>query len=94
MEKEELSEKIKKNLLDLQYNKYLQYYNTSIILLFTYFIGVAIAFLTRQVSINNVRQLFLVTITTVMVTSFIILLMLHFKNHQENIFEEIKKLEL
>lgn len=89
-----LSEKVKKNLLDLQYNKYLQYYNTSIILLFTYFIGVAIAFITKQVSVNNVRQLFLVSITTVLVTSFIILLMLYFKNHQENIFEEIRRLEL
>lgn len=93
MEKK-LSEKVKKNLLDLQYNKYLQYYNTSVILLFTYFIGVAIAFITKQVSVNNVRQLFLVSITTVLVTSFILLLMLHFKNHQENILEEIRGLEL
>ena len=90
----ELSEKVKKNLLDLQYNKYLQYYNTSIILLFTYFIGVAIAFLTKQVLVSNASQLFLVSIITIIVTSFILLLMLYFKNHQENIFEEIKKLEL
>ena len=42
------SEIIKKNLLDLEYNKNLQYLNTCIVISLTYIIGVFIAFFTKQ----------------------------------------------
>ncbi len=87
----EISDNIKKNLLDLQYNKYLQYYNTSIIILFTYFIGLAIAIVTNQINYNNGWQLFFVSIISSLV---IVLFMLNFKMHLKNITFEIKKLNI
>ncbi len=94
MERAEPSENVKKNILDLQYNKYLQYYTTSIILLFTYFIGLGIAFITRQVDIYNTRQLLFVVVITIGVVTFIVVLIRNFKDHQKNILEEIRKLKL
>lgn len=90
----ELSDKVKKNLLDLQYNKYLQYYNTSIIILFTYFIGVGIAFITKQIDIGEPRQFLSLMVMSISIAVLIILSMLRFKNHQQNILDEIKSLKI
>ena len=89
-----LSDKIKKNLLDLEYNKYLQYYNTSIILLFTYFIGVSIAFITKQIDYKNPRQLLLVALISIVVMGLLIILMLRFRENLRHIPKEVKKLKL
>lgn len=86
------SNQIKKNLLDLKYNKNLQYYNTSIILLFTYFIGIAIAFITKQIDYTNLAQLFLTGIISIVFISTIVIFMLRFRAHLKIIPEEIKKL--
>jgi len=43
----------KKNILDLQFQKYLVIASTSIIIAFTYFIGVGIAILTKQVDLSD-----------------------------------------
>ena len=43
----------KKNILDLQFQKYLTIASTSLIVAFTYFIGVGIAILTKQVMLND-----------------------------------------
>lgn len=91
---DDLPDRVKKNLLDLQYNKYLQYYNTSIILLFTYFIGVGIAFITKQIDISDPRQFLSLSVVSASVTVLIILFMLNFKNHQQNILTEIKRLKI
>ncbi len=91
---EEISDSIKKNLLDLQYSKYLQYYNTTIIILFTYFIGVGIAFLTKQINFNDPKQSLSLALISTPIIAACILSMLYFKNHKQNIFEEIKKLNL
>jgi len=94
MDKKEPTETVKKNLLDLQYNKYLQYYTTTVIILFTYVIGMGIAFITQQIDPTNVKQLFVVGIVTIAITTIIILSLLHFKGNMENILDEIKKLKL
>lgn len=39
---------IEKNLLDLDYNMYLQYFNTCLIILSTYFIGLFTLLMTKQ----------------------------------------------
>ena len=44
----------KKNILDLQFQKYLNISSTSIIVAFTYLIGVGIALLTERISYNKV----------------------------------------
>jgi len=94
MSKNELPSKIKKNLLDLQYNKNLQYFNTSIIILFTYIIGVFIAFVTKQIDYKNPNQLALVAFISIIVISMIVNLMLRFRKHLVNILEELKKIKI
>jgi len=89
-----INDKVKKNLLDLEYNKYLQYYNTSIIILFTYFIGVAIALITNQVNYKNFNQLFLVAIISIAIVSTIIILMLRWKSYLKDIPNKIENLKL
>ena len=84
--------KLEKNILDLNYTKNLQYYNTSILILFTYFIGVSIALLTEQINYNNITHLSLIAVISLAIVAFIILLMLKFKNNMINIIQEIKKL--
>ncbi len=43
----------KKNVLDLHFQKYLTIASTSVIVAFTYAIGVGIAFLTRQIRLDD-----------------------------------------
>jgi hypothetical protein len=43
----------KKNILDLQFQKYLTIASTSVIIAFTYFIGVGIAIFTKQVDLED-----------------------------------------
>ena len=94
MQKKRLSDKTKKNLLDLDYNKHLQYYNTSIILLFTYVIGTFIAFLTKQIDYKNLNQLFLFTIVSIAFVAPITIFMRKSKEQLIKIPQEIKKLKL
>jgi len=94
MNKEKLDDKIKKNLLDLNYNKYLQYYTTSIIILFTYFIGVILSFITKQIDYKNNSQIMLVEVISIAVISILVILLLNFKTHLKNIPNEIKKLKI
>ena len=93
MPKIRLSDKTKKNLLDLDYNKHLQYYNTSIILLFTYVIGTFIAFLTKQIDYKNLNQLFLFTAVSIAFIAPIAIFMRKSKEQLIKIPGEIKKLK-
>ena len=43
----------RKNILDLQFQKYLTIASTSIIIAFTYFVGVGISILTKQVNLSD-----------------------------------------
>jgi len=94
IEVESISDSVKKNVLDLQYNKYLQYYNTSIIILFTYVIGAGIALLTEQLNLTDHKQVLSLGLISTVIIAICILSMLYFKNHQQNILYAIKKLKL
>ncbi len=87
-----MEREIKKNLLDLKYNKYLQYYNTSIIILFTYFIGLALAIITKQVDYTNYNHLFFILGITFFVCITIIYFMLKFKTQLSRIPKQIANL--
>ena len=91
---EKISERLKKNLLELQYQKNLQYFNTTIILLFTYIIGVFIVFITKQIDYRNFNQLILIGIISIAFLSILILLLLKFKNNSNKIISEIKELKI
>ncbi len=85
---------VKKNLLDLQYTKYLQYFTTSLIIIFTYFIGIAIAILTKQVDWHQGDVLFKITSASGIFLSVMVLVLLRFRDHMNNIIGEVKKLEM
>ena len=54
-----MNDKIKKNLLDLKYNKCLQFYNTTIISIISYTIALGIAIATKQINYTNPTHLFI-----------------------------------
>lgn len=83
---------IKKNILDLEYNKYLQYFNTLIVLIFTYFIGLLIALFTKQLNYTNGKNmLFIFLILIIFMVTFIVLIV-YIKEKMKNIIKEIKTL--
>ncbi|MFC1768699.1 hypothetical protein ACFLZX_02950 [Nanoarchaeota archaeon] len=90
----DLSDKVKKNLLDLHFSKHIQSQNTSIILLFTFFIGLIIAFITIQIDPRNLKQLFIVSVITILFGSILSILISTSRVHQRRIISEIKKLDL
>ena len=89
---EEMKDKVKKNIFDLEYNRYLQYYNTAIIILFTYVIGIAIAFFARQIEFTNISQLFIIGLFSLFVSGIIIVFMIYCRNKMKNILEGIRSL--
>ena len=82
----------RKNLLDLYYQKYVQYKVTTIIVMFTYFIGMLIAFLTKQLDITSSLDLIFAGIISVGVFGVCINFLIEFNYHLKKIPEEIKKL--
>jgi len=82
----------RKNLLDLYYYKNLQYKNTVIIILFTYFIGISVAFLTKHLNITNRLDMILVATLSIIVIGLSVLFLNEFNYHLKKIPEEIKKL--
>ncbi len=91
---EEANDNIKKNLLDLEYSKHLQYFNTSILVLVTYVIGLILAFATKQVDFSNPSQLMAIGIISSIVSLICVLSMINSRNHIKNIPEKIKRLSI
>ena len=94
MPKKVLSEQVKKNLLDIQYSKYLQYFNTCIILFFTYFIALILGFMTKQISFNSLNEKMTVIVVSFAILSILLVLMRHFLMNMKAIFNEIKKINI
>lgn len=83
---------IRKNILDLTYSTQLQYFTTTIILFFTYLVGLLIAFLTNQVDLHNPVQLWLMFFMTIAVSATAVLLFQHFRTKLHAILREIRSL--
>ena len=83
----------RKNILDLDYQKYIQYYNTAIIILFTYIIGLGISILTKQISMSNIEQFIAIFVISSIVVSFIKIKLNKFNTKLEIIKKEIKNLK-
>ena len=81
------------NLLELYFHKYLQYKILTITILFAYFIGILIPFLTGQLSLINFSSMFLVTIISSAFISIIVILINKFNYHLKRIPEELKLLK-
>ena len=87
-----MSKIAEKNLLDLDHNKYLQYYNTSVIIVFTYSIALVVGFLTKQIDYSDGNQLAMIIFISITFFSVGGMLLLNFKKRIKNIREEIKRL--
>ena len=83
---------IQKNLLDLEYGKQLQYLTTSLIVLFTYVIGIVIAFFTRQIAYINAPQLFALGVISMLVMICTTLFVANAQSRMRMIVKEIKQL--
>lgn len=83
---------VKKNLLDLDYSKYLQYYNTLIIIISTYTLGIIAGVITKQINYADNSQLALIIFISIGIFSGVGLFLLSFKKRIRCIREEIKGL--
>ncbi len=82
----------RKNILDLEYQKYLQNHTTTIIIVFTYVIGVIIALITKQVNINNNKQLFTIGTLSALIIGVSLIMLKKWKDQLKVITEKIKNL--
>ena len=89
-----LNYNIKKNLLDLEYNKNLQYFNTTIVILFTYIIGLVIAFVTKQIDVRNNIQLSIVTIISLILIFVLLVFLVLIKDSMKKVISQIKELKI
>ena len=89
-----VTEKIKKNILDLNFQKYLVMVSTSIIVAFTYFIGVGIALLTKQIMFNNTVAMIILGIFSVAILGSCAFFFFKGLTNIESILKLIKDLKL
>ncbi|HIH26051.1 hypothetical protein J4476_04040 [Candidatus Woesearchaeota archaeon] len=89
-----ISDNLKKNLLDLEYNKNLQYFNTCLVIIFTYLIGLIFAILSRQVDISNFLQLVILIIFTLVFLLIMFYFLIDLKTALNRIVKEIKELKI
>ena len=82
---------IRKNLLDLKYNKNLQYFNTTIIALLTFLLGIIIAYISQDILFTLDNSLIFLSIT-VIIMSMCVISLINFHNKMRNIEKEIKNL--
>ncbi len=94
LKKEMLSDKVKKNILDLEYNKCLLYQTTGIIVVITYLIGVAIGFTTGQIDYKNAKHIASLVFGSLAFVGLIGFLLRQYKKRLKEIPEEIKQLRL
>ena len=79
----------RKNILDLKHNKYVQYYNTTIVLTFTYIIGLIIAITTQKITFNMTGIIIFISIIFLGTCTHILL---NLKDNLQNTIKEIEDL--
>ena len=85
---------IEKNLLDLEYQKHIIIASTSIVILFTYVIGVIIALATQQIDINNLNIIIILCIISAFSLGFFLFLFFKSLIKIEKIPKIIKQLKI
>lgn len=85
---------LKKNILDLDYSKYLQYKLTSIIIASTYFFAVIIAWVTKQLNFGDVVQMSILFTLSIIVLAPCIYWFTYSNKQLNQIPESIKSLNL
>ena len=84
---------IKKNLLDLHFQKNIAVASTSVVLGFTYLVGVGVAVITNQINFKNPMSWLLLAIISMLVLGYLTLIFLRARHHIQNILYLIKRLE-
>ncbi len=87
-----MQEIIKKNILDLQYQKYLMIASASLIVSFTYLVGVSIAFMTKQIRLDNLVDMVFLGIFSSAILGICIITFSRTFFHMENIILILKEL--
>ena len=88
-----MQDMIKKNLLDLEYNTNLQNFNTCIILMFTYLIGIIIAAFTGQINYNESFKIILLFMLSIMFFLGSVSFMIYFRKNLKAIKKQIAELK-
>ncbi|MBI4439988.1 hypothetical protein HY638_03370 [Candidatus Woesearchaeota archaeon] len=83
----------KKNILDLQHSRNLQYLNTAFISLFTYVIGIVIGFVTNEISYRNPEQVMMTAIISAIVVSAFLLIIQRYRTRLYRILKAIDELD-
>jgi len=84
----------KKNKLDLEFNKCCQFFNTTIIVLVTIFIGFLLVILTEQIKLGkNIPFIFIVSIFFITLI-FSVYYLIKFHNRMKEIINKIDKLKV
>lgn len=82
----------RKNLLDLHYQRYLQYKIVTLIVMFAYFTAVILGFFTKQLKMTDKVDLIFVGIFSVIMIVLGYLFLNEFNYHLKRIPKEMKKL--
>jgi len=82
----------RKNVLDLNYSKYLQYFNTCVIIIFTYLVGLTLAIMTAQIDLRNSLQVFVTAFVSVVFFVVVLGFLIQFHQHLRKIPVLIRKL--
>ena len=85
---------INKNLLDLNYNRQLQYLNVTLLIAFAYIIAVAIAIFTKQINIKIISQLSFVLVISLIALIISSVNILGINTKLSSIKKQIKQLDL
>lgn len=89
-----ISNNVKKNLFDLDYNKNLQNFNTCVILLFTYFLGIIAGFITGEIDYKNYNPILILILISSLILITLTFLMINFTNKMKVIYKKISLLDL
>ena len=89
-----MSDQKKKNKYDLDYNKYCQFFNTTIIILATFFIGFLLSILTKQIEIGVNTPFIFVISTFIVILSISVYFLIEFYNKMKEIMGNIDKLKI
>jgi len=82
----------KKNVLDMQFQKYLIIASTSVIIVFIYLVGVGIAFLTKQVKLDDFIAMGVLLVISTGILGVCSALFFNAVFHLKNIPEVIKEI--
>lgn len=94
MDYNNIDSKIEKNILDLNYNKYLQYKVTSIIVATTYLFAVTIALITNELKLDNYLQMTVLAILSIVVLTPCIYFVISSGKHLKRILNLIRELKI